>query len=190
MARRPGVFCVEGDWSTRLQDRSSMQSLLGCLEDADVIDAVYRRASTATELHALLDRWTQKQHAGLVVGYLAFHGAPGEIRVGRERVTLSDLGERLADRCSGRVVHFGACSVLDVETDQLKEFLRRTGARAVCGYTKDVDWLQSAAFDFLLLNELTRSQHLGHALRRLEREYGVLPETLGFGLVTPHGKEP
>ncbi len=188
--RRPGVFCVEGDWSSKLTDRSSVQPLLRALEGLNVVKVIHRSAGTRTELEHLLKRWVQKQYDDYMLGYLAFHGSPGLVHLGRDSVSLEELGELLEGACTGRVLHFGSCSVLKSAETSLKAFLHQTGARAVCGYTKDVDWLQSAAFDLLLISELVRSQHLGYAARRVKNTYPDLASVLGFRLVTVGGQHP
>ncbi len=142
MARRPGVFCLQGEWGP-LTDRSSMEPLLRALEGLDLVRVVHKDVATVAELNYHLTRWSQRKYSDYLLGYLAFHGRPSEIQVGQEVVSLDELGNLLADRCTGRILHFGSCSVLRVDEASLKAFLRRTGARAVCGYTKDVDWLQA-----------------------------------------------
>ena len=72
------------------------------------------------------------------------------------------LAERLDGGCKGRVVHRGSCGTAGVHGRKLKNFLNRTGALAICGYTKEVDWLESAAFDALVLGRLRVST--GHIL--------------------------
>ena len=69
-------------------------------------------------------------------------------------LTLDDLGARLGGRCKGRVIHFGSCGTAAAHGRDLKKFLARTEALAVCGYREDIHWLESAAFDMLVLGRL------------------------------------
>ena len=56
--------------------------------------------------------------------------------------------------CRNRIVHFASCSTLDVGKDDVGLFLRETGASAVSGYSKEVDWVEAATFDVLYLKQL------------------------------------
>ena len=62
----------------------------------------------------------------------------------------------LRGSCQHRIIHFGACSTLDLKDDdpRLVDFRRQTEVLAVIGYKKDVDWLTSMAFEVLLLSTL------------------------------------
>ena len=67
---------------------------------------------------------------------------------------LNWLADRLEGRCKGRIIYMSSCGTLDLPTGRIRQFLRRTGALAVCGYTRNVFWIDSAAFEVLLLSTL------------------------------------
>ena len=94
----------------------------------------------------------------------AFHGEADGLFVGEgrgNRLNLNQLGERLDGKCRGRIIHFGSCATVDVPDHALDAFLRRTGALAVFGYMADVEWLESAAFDLLVLgSEIPSFYHI------------------------------
>ena len=79
---------------------------------------------------------------------------------GRRSPKTTKSSERLDGGCRGRVVHLGSCGTVDVHGRELKKFLGRTGALAVCGFREDVDWLESAAFDMLVLGRLQGASFL------------------------------
>jgi len=54
-------------------------------------------------------------------------------------------------KCEKRIIHFGSCSVLKYDKDKIRDFMDKTGAAVVTGYTKDVDWIESAAFEMTYL---------------------------------------
>ena len=136
----PGVFSLEGEWSTRLTDKSSVLSLLETLEQSAKGRFIHRRVGTATELAFYLNKWLQKQYRNYPVLQLAFHGEPREIQVGKENVSLSDLAKIIDRRAAGRVIYFGACAVLDIDDDEIEEFRKHSRARA-CGARKlDLGW--------------------------------------------------
>jgi hypothetical protein len=72
------------------------------------------------------------------------------------------LEERLAVLRRKRIIHFGSCGTLAAHANRLNRLMERTGAYAVCGYNGSGDWMQTAAFEPLLLsgfqfNALTRA---------------------------------
>lgn len=177
---KPGVFCLEGDWSDHLADKSSVRPLLEVLEPMAKVPFIHRDVGTPAELEHYLRKWTQKRYANYFLAYLAFHGTPGNLAVGRHDVSLADLEAVLAGRCDGRVVYFAGCSILDIDQGEIDGFRKATGARAVCGYVKDVDWLVAAAFELLLIEALTYYARTDAAFKFMNREYAGLVDKLGF----------
>ena len=76
------------------------------------------------------------------------------------QLSLFDIAEVLIEYggCKNRVIHFASCSTLDVESQELSEFVDLTEASAVSGYKLDVDWAESTAFE---LNYLQSIQYGG-----------------------------
>lgn len=179
----PRIFCAEGGYSTRLTDTTSVLPLLTFMQGIGKIKHVHRYVETRESLEKLLRRWTQKQYASFSLGYLGFHGSPGTLHVGQDKVSLVELGKLLEDKCADKTIYFGSCSVLDSNPDDLASFVRQTGVKAIAGYTKDVDWFESAAFDLLLFSTLTGYQRLPYAEDYLRKEYPDLTDRLGFKMV-------
>jgi hypothetical protein len=182
MARRvtPGIFCVEGPWSSRLTDKASVGPLLEFLEHSGKVRFTHHRANSLGEVENVVRRWRQKQYARYSLGYFGFHGDPGRLHVGRRKISLEELGEHLDGACRGKTIYFGSCAVLDVPKGRIEAFRRITRARCVVGYTKDVDWYASCAFDLLLFEALTYYRRIDFADRWLAKEYGPLRRKLGF----------
>jgi len=176
---RKGIFCLEGAWKRRLDDRTSVLPTLDTLERLRLATYVHRDVGTEEELYLYLKKWAQRGYSNYEVLYFAFHGVKGGIEVGRGTVTLSDLAEKLEGKAAGRVVYFGCCSVMRDEA-AVAEFKGMTKAKAVCGYTKDVDWVESAAFDLLLLDSLMSDVRIDARFNRLSRNFGDLTSRLGF----------
>ena len=66
----------------------------------------------------------------------------------------------------------------------LHVFVLRTGVKAIAGYTKEVEWLYSAAFDFILLPLLLRRRYLKTVFTTLAEEHDGFVAGLGFRMVT------
>jgi hypothetical protein len=83
---------------------------------------------------------------------------------------------------------FASCRTLQIDKRKLKKVLRKTGALAICGYRSDVDWMKSAAFELLVLNEMQRNsltvQGVDAIRRRIAAEYPTMVKEFKFTMVT------
>ncbi len=170
-------------WSSRLTDHSSVLPVLELLERRDAIDFIHRDAGTVGELEHYLNKWLQKGYDRFSTGYLAFHGEPGALFVGRSKVTLEDLALLLDGRASGRVIYFGSCATLDVPRKDIQQFVKSTRLRGVCGFLEDVDWIESAAFEILLIEALSRYKRIDAVDAWMRKNYAGLCRRLRFKLI-------
>jgi hypothetical protein len=178
--RALGIFCVEGDWSPKLTARASVRELLEILHDVAGIDFIHHHVESADGLFDILRRWGQKQYAHYALGYFAFHGEPGSILVGRQSVTLGQLGGALDGRASEKILYFGSCSVLRAPRRELDAFCTLTGSPCIVGFTRNVDWIASAALDLILLQAIAVRKDPEAVRRWLEREFGDFAAHLGL----------
>src|SRR4051794_22995333 len=182
-----GVFCLEGSWEEDLTDRSSVLPVLELLERLGKIEYVHRDVGTRPELEHYLARWVNEDIDYYVL-YLAFHGSESGLWLSDQTdgaVTFDYLGGVLAGKLEGCVVHFGSCSAMAAEQRTLMRFLEQTGARAITGYSSDVDWVDSALMDLAVMGTLSKYRQLGTALTRLEQapQYKGLRTQLGFSVL-------
>jgi hypothetical protein len=194
-----GVFCIE-NWSERMDSRDTVLPLLEFLERSGGPRVIHQRVQTKRELGHYLSKFAELKR--YPVGYLAVHGKPGGLWVGSEPVKLETLTawsemeeapaldgrgeptEWVLD-LRGKVLYLGSCATLEVSPDRLKRFRTTTGAIAVCGYTKSIDWFESGGFDVTLLSALAdaldKRKHTARpAIERLRRDAGNLLDRLGF----------
>ena len=187
--QRKGIFCLETHW-WGVKGKSTVEPVLRLLETLSGYNAPYRHYDVGTreEFDFYLKKWCGTTFKDFPILYLSFHGAPGEAHVGEGRdksLSLDDLAGRLEDGCRGRVLHLGSCGTVDVHGRELKKLLGRTGALAVCGFREEVDWLESAAFELLVLGGLQGASFLQtSSLRKFDQELkGSAPglyKQLGF----------
>jgi hypothetical protein len=195
-----GIFCLEGEWTGDLRRRYSVEPLLALVDTHFAghlnVRHVWRDVATKDELRYYLERWRQRTFKTHPILYLAFHGKPGQIllsdlRKRDSKVSLTWIEELLAGRCRRRIVHFGACSTLDVHGNRLNAFLKKTGALAVSGYMQEVDWLRSAAFELLVLTAMQYGAQTVSGMRSIEKRLRAdsagLARELGFFL---HVRQP
>jgi hypothetical protein len=184
MSAKKGVFCLEGDWDESLTSRCSVEPQLRMLAEFGYRPPIHRDVATRAEFEHYLGRWLTKRYSDYVVGYLAFHGERRTIRLGRDGLTLEQLGDLVDGRAEDRIFYLGACQTLDVADEELIEFCKRSGARAVVGYTRAVEWLESAAFDFFLLPKLLDAVRMKPIFTSLQREHPHFVYGLGFRMAT------
>jgi len=156
--------------------------MLEMLETVGACSYVHQDVHTPQEADFLLNEWlTKKQNAHWSVLYIASHGSPAKIHLGgKHGLTLAELGEKLGPRCKGRAIHFGSCSVMR-SAAQVQTFITATGVDHVMGYTKQVDWVEAAAFEVALFQALAGRARVGVALNHMVTgPTAGLAEALGF----------
>lgn len=109
---------------------------------------------------------------------------------------LSDI---LAAKCENAIIFFASCMTLKIDKRKLEKILVTTRALAICGYRSDVDWMKSAAFELLVLNEMQlnslTTQGADAIRRRILHEYPKMVKDFKFIMLTKsdvrrEGKEP
>ncbi len=189
-----GIFCLEGEWWDNITRKSSVEPVLDLLHQWDpyYVPFIRRDIGTVGELRYYIEKWALKSMSRYPILYLAFHGSEGTIYVGDlskrdAEMTLDVLEELLGGKCKGRIVYFGACSTMKMNGNRLNRFLKNTEALAVCGYTHDVDWLRSSAFEMLALAAMQDNALTVPGARamnkRIRREAPYLVRQLGFRMV-------
>lgn len=189
MAKAYGVLCLEGDWNEHdPTDRATIEPALELLERFDHLRLHHRNVNSKHELWRHLDRWTDpetyKTYKDFYYLYLGFHGSPDTIIVGDDEVGLDELKRKLAGRCHDTVLFFASCGVLRSADDSLRAMCRETGAHAIVGYTENVDFLESAAFELLLFPRLLNTQRPKSLFKSMMANYPDLSRKLGFRVAT------
>ena len=180
-----GIFTFEGDWEPDLKDKSSIRPNLETLRDAYGIKFIHRQIGTPGELRYYVEKWLKKgrgHYRHYRVGHFALHGSPGVIWLeeGEVGVSFSKLQGWINEGAKGRVIFFDSCSTIKISGKRIQAFLDRTKARAVVGFTEEVDWLESAAFELLVLEALTYFESPRDAEAHLKKKYGALVDRLGL----------
>lgn len=187
---KKNIFCIEGLWEMDdIQDKSTILPILELLERRDYCHFVYRDCVTIPELRFYLGKWKPKKISDKYpILYLAFHGEIGNIRINKkEMCSLDYLAEVLEGKCTGKVIYFGSCSTLNMQRRKIRGFLARTGALAVIGYKKEVDWIQSTACDMFVFEALQKDKLDTRGIQKIHdkiiSDYGNLHRKLGLTVV-------
>ena len=148
------IYCIEGHWEDAGNEpwhEPSVEPMLDMVRSAGRAGGwpyIRRNSATVGEMfYWLRNEWCHASFGSIL--YIASHGAPGEIWLSNSDEstaveTLPGLAEQMggpefADRC---LIHFDGCRLLENVSDQdLDEFMERSGASAVSGYTTDAGWL-------------------------------------------------
>jgi hypothetical protein len=184
-----GVFCLEGDWGA-LTDRTSVRLGLDMLMTVRRGRLIHRNAATLEEFEHYVNRWATAQYNGFPVAYFSFHGAPGTLSFARGDVSLDDIARAIKRPLTGRILYFASCSTLDLPAAELKRFVRQTGVAAIVGYTTDVGWEESAAFDFTLLPGLLGGTPLKTTYEQLAERHPYFVDGLGLRIATRSWAKP
>ena len=174
------LVCLETYWNERLFESFSVKPFFEAMAPLMVppLRVAHRFVESAEGLAYYARRpdgvmWRRADLFDAPVYYLAFHGKPGTV------ISLTgDIGaEPLIDAFAGygrgyrNLVYFAACSVLRGAQGErfARAFLRKTGVRAVIGYTTRVDWMASLVADLLFLHRFYRDPSPWRNLRRIFR---------------------
>ncbi|MGB2567124.1 DUF6642 family protein [Micromonospora citrea] len=189
MAKPGGVFCVEGEWHDDLAERGSVLPTLELLERLGAIRFIHRDTATPQELRYFLERWLSRKYASYEVGFFALHGAPTQLKLSESnKVGLAEIASWASGRCEGKRLYFGSCSVLRAPEATLAEFLRETKASMICGFTKDIDWIESAAIETVILNRLVNGGRVNSVEQLMKSaRWAPLAQNLGFKVVYRNG---
>ena len=188
--QKKGIFCLEeAGWFRGIKDTTTLEPVLRLLETGYFkVPFLHHDVGTREEFEFFLTKWKGKTFDRFPILYLGFHGKSGGIAVGEGRnriVKLDELASYLKESCKGRVIIFGSCSTLDVHGRKLTTFRERTGALAVLGYKENVDWLEAAAFEMLVLGRLQEisfqdSRYMKIFDQKLKETASGLYKRLGF----------
>jgi hypothetical protein len=192
-----GILCLETYWSADAADRRSVRGLLEILEhNVDDLMAVHRHVANRSDFDWYMQHdWAVDQRYDVL--YVAAHGARGGLKDESEAyMSMHWIGKRLAGSCEGRVVFLAGCGTLDVSDKRLREFADGTRATAVVGYGKDVDWLESAQMDLIVLAALAKHRpgatgawrrSPGKTLDAVHRDHVGFADRLAWGFYADDG---
>jgi hypothetical protein len=176
------VFCLEGDWSKDLKEQTSVSEVLMFLKRNRQINFIHRHCGTRENLSYYINQWKLKKYKNYSILYIAFHGKPMQILVGKEIVTLDELAEMLGPNCHNKIIHFGTCHTINVDLRHIKRFLRKTNALCICGFGKEIKFVEGCVFDILLIDQLQEFRNVAAVQAYINQYYKTLALKLDFKL--------
>ncbi|MHB8188612.1 MAG: hypothetical protein ACYDDU_21585 [Dermatophilaceae bacterium] len=119
------------------------------------------------------------------MAYLAFHRVQGALMIGKNELTLADLAAIIGPhKAHDRILYFGSCSTMSSPEVELRAFGKATGTKAIVEYTRPIDWLESAAFDCLLVPRLLDMKSMRPVFASLLKEHPKFVRRLGLRMAT------
>lgn len=181
-AREKHIFCIEGSWENDHRDTKSVIKALEFLKCIEKVDCIVKQCNNATTLNELLFDSMLAKYKKYSILYLAFHGEPNNILVGKRngKVNLDEIAEMIGDKANGKIIHFGSCSTLDVSGWELRKFLKKTNALAISGYKEDIDFVKSTVFDLIYFQQCQYSFDIRTIEKNIKKYYSTLGKELGF----------
>jgi len=191
-ARNRSLFALStATWRHDLEDPLTIAPFLALLHASltPALPVLNKTAATTGELAHYLAWWAQPRNRHWEILWLGFHGEPGCLHLADEHgksgvVGIDWLEERLQSRAAGRIIHFGSCSALNIHGNRINRFLRRTGALAVTGFDRRVEWLDAGVLEMLVIRAIfcqcPDRRGLAAVRRWMDREMGPTAKRLGF----------
>lgn len=182
--KKKHIFCIEENWTHDLKDKASIRTALDFLEHNAEIKPIRKDCSTIDQFKDLVETSLQKRYKQHSIIYLAFHGSPGCLHIGkRKKLDFSTIAELLDGRAADKIIHFGSCSTLNLDGWELRRFWKDTGALAISGYTKDIDFIESSVLDILYFRKCQEYRKVPLIERDMKEYYGRLMRELGFKMM-------
>ena len=92
-------------------------------------------------------------------------------------------GDMLQDSCQDKIIHFGSCKTLDTDSKSIHKFLEHTGALGVCGFETEINFVESSAFDLILIEMFQQYKDIAMLDKNLRKNYRSFVKRLQFKLI-------
>jgi hypothetical protein len=190
------LVCLESSWDDRVFKNLSVKGFFDSLKPLirPPLQVDHRFIESSKHLAYYLRRpggvlWMDPSAWDVPIFYLGFHGSPGSVHSALERIGPDDLCEAFAGYGAyPNLIYFGSCNVLEGAKGKkfARDLLRASGSRAVIGYKKDINWMDSLVVDLLFLYRFYTSLHtwnkLTETFESVQRDFKPARE-MGYILV-------
>lgn len=176
--RRKHVACLEGLWHEDITRPFTVRGILQTAAELGDFHFAHLSCNTEPEFDHNLELLRARRGFGVL--YLAFHGSPGKLNLPSGTLTLEDLAEKMKTGFRGWVVHLGTCATIKVPPRRIDDFLEATGVAMVIGYEQNVEWLESASTELLLLDHLQRYVDMNRMWTAFSKKYAGLIRLTGM----------
>lgn len=147
MKRERRIYCIEGHWDYgKTEVEPSVEPILQMLQKYGAWNYIRRDCATKEELKFWLkEEWKRCKDGSIL--YIASHGSTGCISLAYQNDVgirqLADWMSECGSDCRNKWVHFGGCNIFAGKKgdEEAREFMDRTEASCVTGYSKTTGWM-------------------------------------------------
>jgi len=179
---KSGVFCIESEWEVDLKDKHTIRPLLEIFETASGHPFIHRRVATKSELKYFVDLWCKKYSNYKILSFET-HGNKasdlflhGDDKDDWKSINLREIVKEIQGRGKDRFLYLGGCRILNRNEKEIKEFLKETKLKAFIGYTKNVGWVETCAFQLVIFQALLNYKTAVGANNYLEKHEQLVKE--------------
>jgi len=172
------VACLESFWTYDVENRLSVSPILELLGKTNGTRSVILTCNTINELKFNLG--IVKRMKGYRILCFAFHGYPGGVRLPDLEIDMETLASFMGKKFRNWIVFFDSCETMKVGKERILDFMSATEVNMVIGYKKEVNWLESAALDLLILNWLQYYKDMRKCWNRFRRAYRDMVKISGL----------
>lgn len=183
---RKKIFCLETEFDEKnLKSTATAEGILRYMTDYENFEYIYKKAPTEDAMYFYLDKILKPKYSSFEIIYLPTHSEPGRISANKnEKIDIQDFTKRYEGKFNGKIIHFGGCSLFNIDINELQGVKKRLCANIITGFTKDIYPIDAITFEMLLFSELQRyKSKVGYIKKRMYSEHPVLAKKLGFEAV-------
>ena len=179
---KSGVFCIESEWEKDLKDKKTVRPLLEIFETITGHPFIHRRVATESELKHFVNLWCKKYSNYKILSFETHGNKAGKLFLDgddkdtSEYINLKEIIEVIQGRGKDRFLYLGGCSILNRNEKEFKKYLKETKLKALIGYTKEVGWIETCAFQLLIFQALLDYKTAVGAKNYLEKHEQLVKE--------------
>lgn len=175
--RKRNIACLESLWEKKTENRLNVLPILELVSRRHGARFSHLNCNTEGEFEYNLKLLCKRNYNIL---YFGFHGSGGTLYLlDKTKIELPRLAEMMNCNFSDWIVHFGSCGVFR-RPNALAEFVEQTRVLLAMGFTKDVNWIESAALELLLFQAYQTYKNPRLACRGIIGKYPDLVSRTGF----------
>lgn len=180
MDYKKNIFVLEGEWNDDAEDKMSVIEILRFLKNTLDIDYFHRKVATKEEFFYHLENTSNEKYD---IIYFPFHGSKGLLDFQNGEIELREL-EQYKSFFKNKIVHFGSCQTLNYYKPELVALKQSLNAKAISGYKKDVDWIDSMLLEVAYFTWWQRYKSRSIDLHKTFKDnYKTLYKRLGFIMI-------
>ena len=178
------IFCLEAVDDIETAALTDVVEKLGQLALKYGIDSIYKTCDTIEGLEESLNalRYDDHHFKNYEIIYLVVPGEANNICINDYYYGLEEIAEVFEGRLKGKILHFANAKVLDLSADEAQYFLGVTGARAISGYGRMAEPMNSSLLDNLFFKLWEEDDDVTAVVEELHRQQNLLCQLLDFRL--------